>query len=681
MASLELYWRDLKKLILLRFSKFHAAKQRRWSKCDTIFRQQLGFSFQETMNLLSNLPRPVLFMDDFSPNLLEEISAKEQPGEPFLQPLLDFCPTLLIILTTRQAPKNPIYGVIHLRALEIPDTKLYTQKHDITVEELKDPSIIEALHMKSDGLPMHLDMIIEQLQVSSLNEILTLDDGISSLDKESEPVPIALQKAVRSLAASNDRYKIRSYKLLQVLSFLPAGESLSALKRVFPAQPFYPQNAVDLFKFDLVQTENPMEFTKTEDHASDLFRSGITGEEKRLVVPRQVRDYVKSITPEADLIDITRATLFLMFGDNWLSGNALLQPKRKRTLRGVSGLGPGNEHAVALSYLRQSIKENEPAKIRKAIKLAISLTSAYADASKYRDCTIVADEYLSIATGLLTEEDNKHLSILLARGLRMTGKRKKALALLDSVIENNDESITKDERAEIELLRALILEKNRDKDGALEAANRVLKLASKGSGRHDHALSLIIGLETCGKERKENLARHEKAARDRGNLVVANNIALDIYSELTNENAKSAALESVIKCKKDPYNRIRALVNKAKLASNSGSSISLSIAEKAMLRQAYSFLFTQRLGNLFDECHKVLWELFKNEENLNYLLLMFRLSSFVWRLKGDIETEKTYAIQIRETAEECLIPKAQKRVVMAFEYFKKRSGFFSSDVD
>jgi len=173
---------------------------------DTIFRAQLGFSFQETMNLLSDIQRPILFLDDFSPNLLEK-ATEDEKTESLLRPLLDFCPTLSIVLATRQEPKVPLYDVVSLNALEIPDTKLYIQKHDLAGEDLKDPAVIETIHLKSDGLPMHLDRIIEQLQVSSLHEVLTSGDEVLLIDNESEPIPIALQKAVGSLIGSSNKYK------------------------------------------------------------------------------------------------------------------------------------------------------------------------------------------------------------------------------------------------------------------------------------------------------------------------------------------------------------------------------------------------------------------------------------------------------------------------------------------
>jgi len=449
---------------------------------------------------------------------------------------------------------------------------------------------------------------------------------------------------------------------------------------VFPTEPFFPPNALDLFNLDLVQAEKPMEFTKIKTPASDLFRSGITQEEKRLVVPRQVRDYVISITSESDLVDITRAALFLMFGDAWTNGEALLKTKRKRVIRGADrGVGPGNEHAVVVSYLNQAIKENEIVNIRKAIKLAISLATAYSNASKYRDCAIVADEYLTITSGVLTEEEKKQLSIQLAKGLRMTGQKERSLAILDSVIEDDHGELTNREIAEIELLRALIIERTKDKDGALKAANRVLDHTQKGSGRYDHALSVIIGIENRGETRVANLVEHEKSARDRNNYTVANNVALDLIPKLTDEMAKDRALNRVIKCKEDLYNRIRALIKKAELSSVSGTSISLNAAEKAMLRQAYSFLFTQRLGTLFDQCHKVLWKILNDDENVNDLVVMFRLSSFVWRLQGDSETEKKYVDQIRETTDLDRISRTKKRVMIAFSYLKKRLAFFYSE--
>jgi hypothetical protein len=61
-----------------------------------------------------------------------------------------------------------------------------------------------------------------------------------------------------------------------------------------------------------------------------------------------------------------------------------------------------------------------------------------------------------------------------------------------------------------------------------------------------------------------------------------------------------------------------------------------------MLSSAYSYSYGQRMGLLFDKCHKVLWGVLSKDNLWVQLVRLFRHSSFLWRLKGSDKEETTY---------------------------------------
>ena len=56
----------------------------------------------------------------------------------------------------------------------------------------------------------------------------------------------------------------------------------------------------------------------------------------------------------------------------------------------------------------------------------------------------------------------------------------------------------------------------------------------------------------------------------------------------------------------------------------------------------YSYLYAQRMTSLFLRCHGALWKMLMSERRLGELLRIFRHSSFLWRLYGEVDTERRY---------------------------------------
>ena len=56
----------------------------------------------------------------------------------------------------------------------------------------------------------------------------------------------------------------------------------------------------------------------------------------------------------------------------------------------------------------------------------------------------------------------------------------------------------------------------------------------------------------------------------------------------------------------------------------------------------YSYLYAQRMTSLFPKLSRCIVEMLMSERRLGDLLRIFRHSSFLWRLYGEVDTERQY---------------------------------------
>ena len=78
------------------------------------------------------------------------------------------------------------------------------------------------------------------------------------------------------------------------------------------------------------------------------------------------------------------------------------------------------------------------------------------------------------------------------------------------------------------------------------------------------------------------------------------------------------------------------------------------------LNRSYSWAYAQRLGGVFDWCHRVYWDLSERRKDASVLHQLFLYSSFIWRLNGDTKRELEYAERLSrlEQPEDFDIPEA-----------------------
>ena len=323
--------------------------------------QQLGISLQEFAVLTSSLPNAFLILDAIHPGVL---TSSELPKlRRLLDALVDFSANLRVIATSRQAPMGASFAVVQLRPLESPDVRTYVANHPDAVSGLTDPGTVDALYEHSGGLPMHLDRIMRALRISTLSEVLEAELARASTpENEAETTPKALADAVADLSRSAERGSRRSLWLLKILALLPNGETLERLKHFLPAEPLFPEHALQLSEFALLDIV-PLYQSSA--------RVGALGESehsvpKVLKVPRQVRDHVRTTLSEDERQRILAAGADRLLGPRWREG--ILKIKRQSSeYRDYIGMGSGNEFWILHALLCDARASNDTTQIRRLL--------------------------------------------------------------------------------------------------------------------------------------------------------------------------------------------------------------------------------------------------------------------------------------------------------------------------
>jgi hypothetical protein len=132
---------------------------------EALFPQQFGLPVQIFSNLLARIPGAVLLFDAVHPALCEGIEFEGL--QRLVAAISEYCQQVSLVITSRLAPPDNTFTTIVLRSLEMPEVRTYLLHHPDSSPEIRDADIVEKLHERSDGLPMHLDRLIRAMKVAS----------------------------------------------------------------------------------------------------------------------------------------------------------------------------------------------------------------------------------------------------------------------------------------------------------------------------------------------------------------------------------------------------------------------------------------------------------------------------------------------------------------------------------
>lgn len=620
---------------------------------------------QELCHLTSDRPLYLIF-DNLSPELTTKAGIAKL--DDLFQTIMDFSSKSVVIAVNRLPVNGSRFDGVEIKALNIPELRQYITSHPRNTLEDMDVEYVERIHAMSQGIPLYVDYILKLLALSSLDDLyeLDVDFSIKSIEDE-EKMPHGFKMAIASLQNSADEYLKRGYAMLKVLSLLANGETFVKIKHFHHSKPFYLSNVntlVDLGLLDAIPIN-----THAKDIVPKTISSGDQNVSKLLRVPRQVRDYIKSLMSDEDILEIIKLSADFLFGPNWRQGKIKMSGTNFFKTTGAKPIGLGNEHIIAKSLLLYAIKSDDKKMLKQASDLGTSYCELLAEEDRYRDVEVATEELCHFLTDCGELNYLLHLKLILGKAHRMLGKKEQALAIFKELAENESKVFSNVELASIYLNIALIEEKAKNKEAALFAAKKVHQLSDKGSSHYHQATTIIINFKEDVSEKVRLLKQLEVKCRNKKLITVANNICMDLAYE-SDSIAKTKLLDTVINCESsDYYNRVRAIVSKVNHLATPERLHLISSKDCQNICIAYSYLFSQRFDSLFNQCHEAVWNLLKHDKQFGKILILFMHSSFLWRIRGDHGKESHYISEIKKLPIDSLSINTKE-----YSYFKARIG-------
>jgi hypothetical protein len=629
---------------------------------EALFSQQFGLPLQKFCTFAAPIKNSFLFFDELHPALCTPEGT--QTLKQIIGVILDYCPDLSVVVSSRRAPDDPFFDRVALRPLEAPDVRAYVTNHPDGTPELQESEIVEKLHERSDGLPMHLDRMLSALRVSSLSTVL---DGSFEFDMQaagmSGETSRALAFTVSGLSRSRDKRTKRSFRLLKVLAVLPYGETLDTLHHYLPEDSFFEENAIQLNDLALLDVI-PLFHSRAD--MSMRPRQGAGDIPKVLKVPRQVRDYVHVNLSAEEREAILLAGMERFFGRRWREG---IVKARALTpdYQAFIASGVGNEFAVVSQLLRCTDK-SEDITFTRILEVGLQYARHLNQANRYRDLSLVAGALIKTFDSNSFPAAFWELTGLLGKGLRMIGKTQEGLVHLRDSLEFGNEVLSAGDKAMLWINVAYAEISLGNKDDAVTAADEARRFAKPSHSARLESEYVRVCCLFAGEERQEALRSLATRSKKSKNVILSENISLELAKTAALPE-KTALLNSVLANKTRAYNQQRAIVAKASALQDSNDSVALSNADIGALVGAYSYLHSQRFGNLFDQCHEALWRAFEIEGNTANLLKLFRYSSFVWRIRGEEEKESASLTRLSERGVQDAELPSSARGDLATKYF------------
>jgi predicted phosphodiesterase len=595
---------------------------------------KLGVRVQELSEELAAL-HAVLLIDDIT--LGERplgMKPRERELEQLSQAMLDYCTSLTIIIRTRSEPANDSFGKVEIAALDEADLKAYIGNHADGGENLYDPISTSQLLALTGGVPDQVDKALTALKVVTLSVLLaSSDEGLGGYaGAGSQPVI----RVIDELQKTDNASLKRAFEMLKALATFPHGAQFEHIRRFNGGKGFYPDNATELLQRGLINA-----------HTLPGIEQSIEVEKKRILsVPRNIRDIVRAQMSASDLERHDRRASELYFGLDWRNGSKNWPSERKYSSPKCSHHEIANASEILMRLLKAATQNDDEEELTTVIRLAASFSDALDSGSHYYGMVSFGSTFLPAVPAGFETPVILRVKADYGTALRMIGERSSAIEILESI---DTSLLDRSDKESLQLNLVLAYESVGD-ERAKNVAEELLK-ATKSHSRKLQLRGVIIGLMPESPIRKAKLVALEREARKKEYNVVANNIALSLARESDDVDEGKRLLNRVINPtagEQNVYNEARAIVELAELSFE--NSDQLSPSDHINLIKAYQYVFTQRIPSLFDRCHDALWKSFKEQEQVPNLFALFRHSSFIWRIRGDVTSEHGYIVSLSEMA-------------------------------
>jgi hypothetical protein len=602
------------------------------------FAGQFSLALQSFCNLINNLDSSALILKDINSNLYATTSAYNRLVD-IIKSILDYSPNTSIILITRQIPKQlQEEDYIKLFPLDTPQTKAYIKNLPQADEDSIKPENFEKLIALTGGLPKHIDRLIENLRVATFDELIEseIDTPITTI--ETEQIPKSLMQAIGSLTDSTDRYKLRSLKLLKILTILANGETVGNLKRFNSSEPIYIQNANELEQLSLLEVISTSKFISELSHTSE------TRQIKLLRVPRQIRDYIATLITESERDEILKNACLLYFGPKWREGD--IKKIHSSTFKeDHSYLNIDNCQFVVKNLLLNALKSDISYEIERAAVLSINYCRLVFKINDYKNSLNTSEDIYHLLKSTDLNQQKATITKLYGESLRMNGQLNKAISILKEALTLDEGGFSNNEKNSIYVDLGLALISVNKFDRAIEYAKEIEKTTTEKDVYTIQAKFILAQCTLTGPSLISKLRTLESDAKRINSAQLVNTISLKIADLTPDNNEERSKRFSKVLSTDDDYNKIRAIIKKS-LDTINDKNASISQTDLYILSQSYSYLYSQRLKSLFNDCHKALWSYCIKERRHAELLNLFKHSSFIWRISDEGDIEKDYLAKL-----------------------------------
>lgn len=209
---------------------------------------------------------------------------------------------------------------------------------------------------------------------------------------------------------------------------------------------------------------------------------------------------------------------------------------------------------------------------------------------------------------------------------------------------------------------------------AKQAAEEVVKLAPKDSSDYLQAKAILAEINMTRPDAIRYLRSVAKKARNHGHHTVADNVTLEIVADTDNTEEKLKMLGDIKSRRELRYNFVRATIRRVETLIDAKREGELTALDREDLWFSYQLAYSQRLGSIFDWCHRVYWKYLVATKNNSQLGELYMYSSFVWRLSGNTGSELTYSLLLQQ---EVMKPSIRFQIAGIIGYLTRRVAALS----
>ena len=582
----------------------------------------------------------LLVLDHVNANLYASNTAYYRFLE-IIKSINDFCPGIYIIIIARQPP---LYissdSYVKLFPLDGSEVTSYVNHHPGVVHELQNADNLFKLIEITSGLPKHIDRIIDSLKVASFEDLLESEKEWPVDMVNVDQIPKSLKRAISNLAESPDKLKLRSFKLLKILTILANGETIGNLKRFDGTEPIYIQNANELEQLSLMEVV-------TTTKVLPKVTQNLTQQIKILRVPRQIRDYVNTLITDDEKDTIVKNACEMYFGNKWRQGTIKDIYSSSSVFETSKFFNVDNCHLITNSLMANAIRDCNEHEIERAAHLVVNFCNHIHTHGDYKNAVDTLEEIYGWLRSTNFNRIKATNAKLLGEALRMAGNMERSNQILNEALEIKGGNFSKDEKNSIYIELGFTYIKQGKFEKAIECANAIEKTAAKKNAHSLQAKFIRIQALFKDEELVKKLKSLESEAKKADIPTLVNTISLAIAGLEKDSIEKEKRFSTILASKGEYYNKVRAIIAKSvdSLINGSGS---ISEEDFYFLNLSYSYLYSQRIEGMFKSCHMALWTFCVNEKRSEELLNLFKHSSLIWRISGEIELEKKYFLELKE---------------------------------